>query len=100
MLYECASALYPSIRDLADLRAVEQLPLPLTEECMKVDNTQRRQEVEEGVPHITLVFEVNGQVKEVVLPSEVLVNGVQEKLLGVLVGDVLDHDGGARVLVC
>ena len=89
------SALDPAISDLTDLRAVEQLPLPLTEKRMELDNAKRGQEVEEGVAHIALVFEVDRQVEEVVLPVEILVDGFQQEVLGVLVRDVLDHDGGA-----
>ena len=56
--------------------------------------------VEEGVSHIALVLEVDGKVEEVILALELLINGRQQHLLRVLVGDVLHHKCGPLVLAC
>lgn len=45
-------------------------------------------------------FEIDGQVEEVVGAPEVLVDGGQQHLLGVLVGDVLHHQGRASIAAC
>ena len=62
----------------------------------------RCRHVDERVPDIALVLEVDRQVEEVervrVDARKPLLQQRQQHLLGVLVGDVLDHEGRALVL--
>lgn len=50
-------------------------------------------EVDEGVPNITLCLQVHGQVKVVILALVVLVDHNQQLHLFELVRDVSDHNG-------
>ena len=60
-------------------------------------------QVDEGIAHVRLALDerkyrtVHGQVKKVVAILEGLVNFFSQQLTGVLVGNVLDHQGGPSV---
>ena len=88
------------VADVAHFLAVEPLPLALVEPLGEGQDVLGLHHVDEGVPHVALVLEVDGQVEEVVQPVELLVDGLQQHLLGVLVGDVLDHQRGPAVFTC
>ena len=88
------------VADVADFLAVEPLPLLLVEALHERDDVCGLDHVDEGVANIALVLEVDGQVEEVVHAAELLINGLQQHLLRVFVGDVLDHQRRARVLAC
>ena len=55
------------------------------------------EEVDEAVADIALIFDIAGEVQEVVGVSQVSVDLLREFLDGVLVWDVPDHDGGPWV---
>ncbi len=55
------------------------------------DDVMWANHVDEGVAHIAFILEINRQVEEVIGPTEFLINGCQQHLLRVLIGDVLDH---------
>ena len=95
-----ASYLNACIGDVADFFRVEALPLLAVEALSKGHDGLRAQQVDEGIAHIALVLEVNGQVKEIIGAPEVFINSGQEHLLSILVGDVLQHDGGPLVFSC
>lgn len=54
-------------------------------------------EVNEGISHIALILEVDGQVEEVVVHSVLLIDQVQQHRLRVLVWNVLYHYCGSGV---
>ena len=96
----CKSYLDTSIADVADLLAVELFPLFAVKFLDEGNDVRWPHHVDESIAHIALVLEVNGQVEEVVGATELLINGGQEHLLCVLVGDILDHQCCALVLPC
>lgn len=85
------SHLNASVADVADLLAVELLPLLAVELVDEGDDVMWANHVDEGVAHIAFILEINRQVEEVIGPTEFLINGCQQHLLRVLIGDVLDH---------
>lgn len=85
------SYLNTGIADVADLLAIELLPFLAVKFLDERNDVRWPHHVDESIAYIALVLEVNGQVEEVVGAAELLINGGQEHLLGVLVGDVLDH---------
>ena len=89
-----------SIADVADLFAVEFLPFLAVELLNERNDVLWPHHIDESVAHIALVLEVNGQVEEVVASAELFINGGEQHLLCVLVGDVLDHQRCAFVLTC
>ena len=88
------------VADVTHFLAVEPLPLALVEPFGEREDVFGLHHVDEGIPNIALVLEVDGKVEEVIQPVELLIDGLQQHLLGVLVGDVLDHQRGPRVLTC
>ena len=83
---------------MANFLAVESLPLALVEALGERQDVLGLNHVDECVADIALVLEVDGQVEEVVQAAELLVDGLQQHLLRVLVGDVLDHQRCPHVL--
>ena len=88
------------IADVADLLAVELLPLFAVKLLDKGDDVLWSHHVDESIAHVALVLEVDGQIKEIICAAELLVNCGQKHFLRVLVWDVLDHERGALVLAC
>ncbi len=88
---DCRSHLNAGVTDVADLLAVELLPLLAIKLLDEGDDVLWANHVDEGVAHIALILEINWQVEEVVGSMELFVNGCQQHLLRVLIGDVLDH---------
>jgi hypothetical protein len=54
-------------------------------------------EIDESITYIAQVLEVAGEIEEVVAVFEEVIYLIGEVVHGVFVGDVADHDGGARV---
>ena len=54
-------------------------------------------EIDKCVSDIATIVQVQGQVKEVKSALMTSVDALEEHIFGVLVGDVTDHDGCARV---
>lgn len=94
------SHLDAGVADVADLLAVELLPLLTVELLNERDDVPRPHHVDESIAHIALVFEVDWQVEKVVGAAKLFVDGSEQHLLCVLVGDVLDHQGGTLVIAC
>lgn len=92
------SHLDAGIADVANLLAVEFLPLLAVKLLDEGDDVLRPHHVDESVAHIALVLEVDWQVEEVVGAAELFIDGSQQHLLCVLVGDVLDHQSGTLVV--
>ena len=98
-LYHGHLSLNSGVLDCAEFLAVEVLPglgAVLAEEG---SNVAALDKVDERIPSIAFVFEVNWQVEEINLVAVTSSsNFVQEHSLGVLVWDVADHQRGPRVL--
>ena len=88
------------IADVANLLAVELLPFLAVKLLDQRNDVLRPHHVDESITHIALVLEVNWQVEEVVAAPELFINGGEQHLLCVLVGNVLDHQRCAFVLAC
>ena len=88
------------IADVANLLAVELLPFLAVKLLDQRNDILRPHHVDESIAHIALVLEVDGQVEEVVAAPELFINGGEQHLLCVLVGNVLDHQRCAFVLAC
>ena len=55
-------------------------------------------EINEGIPHVALVLEVDGQVKEVIMPVVILVDQFQQHRLRVFIWDVFNHYRSSSIL--
>jgi hypothetical protein len=75
---EGGAALDAGVGDVADLFAVELVPAALVEAAHQRRDVVRRQHVDEGIPHVALVLEVDGQVEEIKRALEVLLDGLVE----------------------
>eukprot|EP00321_Phaeocystis_globosa_P001156 CAMPEP_0118826520 /NCGR_PEP_ID=MMETSP1162-20130426/12019_1 /TAXON_ID=33656 /ORGANISM="Phaeocystis Sp, Strain CCMP2710" /LENGTH=288 /DNA_ID=CAMNT_0006757261 /DNA_START=249 /DNA_END=1111 /DNA_ORIENTATION=+ len=91
-------ALDARVRDLAHLVRVEAVPLLVVELLVEGEDVAGRDEVDEGVAHVAPVLEVNGQVEQVELALVPVLDGGEQHLLVVLVGDVAHHQRGALVV--
>lgn len=58
---------------------------------VEVKNEKRMHKVNESVTNISLVYEVNGQVQEIVLSLIVKIDLFKERNLIILIRNVLDH---------
>lgn len=92
--------LNPCIADVADFLTVEPLPFALIEAFGEGQDVLWLHHIDEGIANIAFVLEVYGQVEEVVQAVELLINSLQQHLLGVLIWDVLDHERGPCILAC
>lgn len=88
------------IADIANLLAVELLPLLAVELLDEWDDVGRPHHVDKSIAHIAFVLEIDGQVEKVVGAAKLFIDGGEQHLLRVLVGNVLDHQGCALVLAC
>ena len=79
MTDEGCTALDAGVADVAHLLRVELIPAPLVKACNKGRDVLRAEHVDEGIAHVALVLEVNGEVEEVEGALEVLLNGLQEE---------------------
>lgn len=80
-----------AISDFANFIAIKFFPLLVIEHFKEFKDVYGIYEVDEGVPHIAPIFEVDGQIKEIVLISTVSVNCLQKHFLSVFVGYVFYH---------
>lgn len=94
---DSGSHLNAGVTDVADLLAVELLPLLSIKLLDEGDDVLWANHVDEGIAHIALVLEINWQVEEVIGSMELFIDGCQQHLLCVLIGNVLDHQ--CRTLV-
>lgn len=97
----------------ADLFAVKPLPLFAVEVQEKPPELFRAFEIYEGIAHVTLVLwrsdesggtypEIYREIKEVVIVLKVSVNPLEHEVLGILIGDITNHQsclGGLMDLV-
>ena len=81
-----------TIGDLANLVAIELCPLGSIILVEEVHNENGINEVDEGITHVAVVLEVNRQIEKVIVVLLGPIYRLQEHLLGVLVGNVLNHD--------
>ena len=85
-----------TVLQVTDLVAVVLLPRFANEPVVEVHYEKRVDEVNESIAHVGLVLLVHRHVNEVVFASlAILIEGVEQLVLGVLVRDVLHHDGGS-----
>ena len=85
---------------MAHFLTVELLPLLAVKLLDQGDHVLWSDHIDESIADIALVLEVDWQVEEVVGSTELLINGGQQHLLCVLVGDVLDHECCPLVFTC
>jgi len=98
VLYKFTLPLKSSVGYLADLLRVEPLPRLRVQVKVKRNDEDRVDEVDEGVPNVAVVLQVDGEVEEVPLAGVKPVNFFKQHLLRVLVGDVADHQGRPGVV--
>lgn len=98
LLDEVSLALDAAVCDLADFLRVERLPRLVVQVFIEAHDKDGVDKVDEGVADVAHVVEVEGQVEVVVCALVPPVDTLEQHLLGVLVGDVADHDCGAVVL--
>lgn len=106
MLIQRGCPLHSCVRQSAYLLAVKALPLLSVEALVELFDERAVQEVDEGVANIARVLNkrngyvgVNGQIEEIVLLALSLIEQVDQHLPGVLVRDVLYHQGGSSVFL-
>lgn len=74
---QCGAALDAAVADAAHLLGIKLVPALVVEAGYQRWDVLGRQHVDERIAHVALVFEVNGQVKEVKGALELLLNGLQ-----------------------
>lgn len=99
MVHEVSCALYPSICQLANLLTVETIPPPPAELLVKVYDEFSVDEVDKSVANVAGVVLVDRQVEEVYLHFVVASDLLVKHILGVLVGDMADHQGCPSVVL-
>jgi len=106
-VFHCQNCRAPTRSAHAERATRAPASTPHTPGHARTQRIQRRarpgfkaRQVDERVANVALVLEVDGQVEEVVAAAELLVHRLQQHLLRVLVGDVLNHQRGAPVLHC
>mmetsp|Transcript_15118 Transcript_15118/g.49297 ORF Transcript_15118/g.49297 Transcript_15118/m.49297 type:complete len:244 (+) Transcript_15118:792-1523(+) len=92
-------ALDARVVDLGDLVRVEAAPLAAVEFLVESGQVVVRGEIDEGVPDIALVLEVDGEVQQVELARVIGLHEAEQSLLGKHVGDVPNHHRRTTVLV-
>lgn len=98
MIDECCFSLNSCIGDFAHFLAVEFLPLLVVEILIERCNSVRVHEIDESITNVAFVLEVNGKIEEIVSSLILAVDGGEEHLLIVFVGNVLDHQSSTQVL--
>jgi len=91
-------SLQPRICDLTYLLRLELFPPAPIKHRVKRVNMHYRSHVDKRIAHVATVVEVDWQVQKVIGTGwKFFVNGISQQKLGVLVRDVLDHEGGTVV---
>lgn len=75
---ERSSTLYAPVTDVAYLLTVELVPPLIVEASHKWRNVLGLEHIDEGVAHVALVLEVDGQVEEVKRAFELLFDRLQQ----------------------
>jgi hypothetical protein len=70
----------------------------IIESFEEVKNVNRVDEVDESIPHVASVLEVDGEVEKVILVLGVPVDSLQQHFLGVFIRDVSDHNRSSQVI--
>lgn len=97
MVHEVSSPLDSCIGKLAYLLTVEAVPASAVELAVEIPNEFGVYEVDKCITHITGVIVIHWQIQEVYLETVVTVDLFKQHLLGILVGDVSDHQGRSSI---
>lgn len=97
MIHKLLLPLDTSIRNLAHLVGIELAPFATVKLDVERDNVTRCNEVDERVPDVALVLEIDGQVEKIKAAAIVLLQRRQQHFSRVLVRDVADHERGPHV---
>ena len=98
VLGQCLLSLDSSVSDLADLLGVEGLPRLTVHVFKEGNDVDGVDKVDKGITNVASVVHIHGQVEEVILSFMEPIDSLEKHILGVLVRDIADHDGGAGVL--
>jgi len=88
---ESLFALDAGILDFADLLTVKSLPPFRVKLLIEGNDSRGVEEIDKGVAHIAFVLKVDGQIQKVISPRMVAIEGLEEHVLVVLVGNVAHH---------
>ena len=99
IVLKCLFTLDSAVAYFTDFVRIETLPSFTVKLLKKVNNVYGVDEIDEGVAHIASVFEIDGQVEEVILIILFSVECIKKHLLRILVRNILDHHGGSTVFV-
>ena len=99
MLNKFFLTLDSAVFNFANLFGLVVLPSFAIVFIKKVNNENRMDEVYKCIPNVAVVSIVDWQVKEIELASVVQFNFFHHHLHVIFIGDVLDHDCRARVLI-
>ena len=97
VLNKVSLALDASIGNLANFLRVEGLPRLVVQVLEEGHDVDRVDKVDEGVPDVAAVVQVQRKIEKVEAAFVVPVDALEKHLFRVLVRDVPDHDGRARV---
>ena len=97
MVCQLQRPLVTRVTQVTNLSRIVLLPLSPMKFIVEVLNVRGIDEVDEGIADIALVVFVDGEVEEV--EGIFVVDGEfgEQGVLGILVGDVFDHDGGSTI---
>jgi hypothetical protein len=97
VVFKSVLALNPSVSNFTNFVAIKSRPLLRVKLHVEVYNIDAVHEVDKGIAHVALIFEVDWQVKEVVVVLLMRVDEVEQHCLGVLVWNVFNHYCCARI---
>lgn len=92
MFNKSSLSLNSPIAELTNLLRVELWPSVSIELQIEANQKDGMGEVNEGISHIALVSEINGQIEEIKLTFMVLIQIGEEHFLVVLIRNILDHE--------
>ena len=98
VLSQVCDSLKSPVSDVAKFLGGELAPFTVLELPLEFKDEQRVEEVDESVADVGFVYEVNGQIDEIVLALVVLVDFIQKGLLLILVRNMLDHHCSPQIL--
>lgn len=97
MVHQVGGALDARVGQLTYFLAVETIPPAAVELFVEFEDEFGVDEVCEGVAYVAGVVVVYRQVQEIYVETMVFTDLLEEHVLGVLVGDVADHQSGPTV---
>lgn len=93
MLFTLLLSLDSSIVNFANLFRIKKFPFFAMKIIVKVLYIRNCTKINKCIAHVTVIVKIDGQIKKVKFSFEFFVDRQQHLFLGILVGNVSDHQG-------